>query len=154
MYTIVYQYMYMCTLSCMCYTVGEVCDTCHVCVYMLLFILTQPHIHRSYRSPWVMVRTHLPTASNRATPAMGGRCTMLRVSWQDWYMYIHMYMYMYACVNELHIYMYGCLYTHIMLCAKLGFEPSEDFFAQSVDQSFAQQSEDHAYNPRIYNCHV
>ena len=41
-----------------------------------------------------------------------------------------------------------------MLCAKLEFEPSEDFVVQSVDQDFAQQSADHAYNPRIYNCRV
>ena len=36
-----------------------------------------------------------------------------------------------------------------MLCAKLGFGPSEDFTAQSMDQCFVQQSEDSAHNPRI-----
>ena len=38
-----------------------------------------------------------------------------------------------------------------MLHTKFEFRPSEDITAQSVDQCFAQQSGDCAYNPRIYN---
>ena len=56
-------------------------------------------------------------------------------------MYI-VYICVHVLVNYMYTCIYGCLYTHIMLCAKLGFGPSEDFFAQSVDQGFAQQSED------------
>ena len=48
------------------------------------------------------------------------------------------------------MYMYTC-----MLCAKLGFGPSEDFTARSMDRCFVQQSEDSTYNPQIklrHNC--
>ena len=39
-------------------------------------------------------------------------------------------------------------YQH-MLCAKCGFGPSENFTAQSKDQHFAQQSENHQHNYQI-----
>ena len=146
-------------MLCMCYTVGEVCDTCQVCEYMLLFILTQPHIHRSYRSLWVMVKTRLPTASKRATPAMGGRCTMLRVSWQDWYIHVHVYTCTYVCMHVLVNYMYTCtcvwvfVYTHHVMrkariqtiwrfpCAKHGSELYATIRGARIQSS-------------IYNCHV
>ena len=45
----------------------------------------------------------------------------------------------YSCVALLRNGMYIC----ISFCIMFRFGPSEDFTAQSVDQRFAQQSEDH-----------